>query len=132
MPVRPPSPRERLSPAGAPSTIGPYSQAVLVGETLYVSGQIALDPATGALVEGDIQDEATRVLDNLEAVLHAAEMDFRHVVQVTLFLRDMADYAPVNEVYARYLSGSLPAREALEVGTLPRGARVEISCIAVR
>jgi 2-iminobutanoate/2-iminopropanoate deaminase len=128
----PPSRRERINTQGAPAAIGPYSQAVLAGDTLYVSGQIALHPESGELVAGDIQEEAARVLDNIEAVLHAAHMDFHHVVQVTMFLRDMDDYAPVNEVYARYFSAALPAREALEVGKLPRGARVEMSCIAVR
>ena len=103
-----------------------------MGETLYVSGQIALDPETGELVEGDIQDETARVLDNIAAVLREAQMDFDHVVQVTVFLRDMDDYALVNEVYSRYFSEATPAREALEVGKLPRDARVEISCIAVQ
>jgi 2-iminobutanoate/2-iminopropanoate deaminase len=112
--------------------IGPYCSGLLVGNTLYCSGQIALDPVTGEMIEGDVQDETARILDNIGAVLHAAEMDFEHVVQVTLFLRDMDDYAPVNEVYSRYFSGTTPAREALEVGKLPQGARLEISCIAVQ
>lgn len=130
--VPPPSRRERIHPVGAPAAIGPYSQGVLVGETLYVSGQIALDPATGALISGDIQEEATRVLDNIEAVLRTADMDFPHVVQATVYLSDVADYAPVNEVYARYFSAAPPARETITIGALPRGARVQISCIAVR
>ena len=132
--MTPPSPsrRERIKTPGAPAPIGPYSSAMLVGDTLYCSGQIGLDPVSGEMVEGDIQDETTRILENLGAVLKAADMDFDHVVQVTLFLRDMDDYAPVNEVYARYFSGAAPAREAIEVGKLPRGACVEISCIAVR
>ena len=132
MPPPPPSRRERIDAAGAPATIGPYAQGLLVGDTLYVSGQIALDPTTGELAEGDVQDETSATLENIGAVLRAADMDFAHVVQVTLFLRDMDDYAMVNEVYARYFSGATPAREALEVGKLPRGACVEISCIAVR
>lgn len=127
-----PSRRERIKTPDAPATIGPYSQGLLVGNTLYVSGQIALDPETNELVSGDVQDETAQILDNMGGILRAADMDFAHVVQVTLFLRDMDDYAPVNEVYSRYFSGTLPAREALEVGKLPRGARVEISCIAVR
>ena len=127
-----PSHRQRISTTKAPAAIGPYSQAVLARDTLYVSGQIALDPETGQLIEGDVQDETIRVLDNIGAILREANMDFGHVVQVTLFLRDMSDYAPVNEVYGRYVGGALPAREALEVGPLPRDARVEISCIAVR
>ena len=133
MAIPPPSRRERIHPSGAPAEIGPYSQGILAGNTLYVSGQIALDPATGALVGGDdIQEETTRVLDNIDAVLRAADMDFRHVVQATVYLRDVSDYAPVNEVYARYFSAALPARETIEMGTLPRGARVQISCVAVR
>ena len=132
MPAPPPSRRERIQTSGAPSAIGPYAQGLLVGDTLYVSGQIALDPKTGEMVEGDVQDETARILDNVGAVLRAADMDFAHVVQVSLFLRDMDDYAMVNEVYARYFSGATPAREALEVGKLPREACVEISCIAVR
>ncbi len=127
-----PSRRDRIYAPGAPAAIGPYCHGVLVGDTLYCSGQIALDPDSGQLIEGDIQDETTRTLDNLGAVLHAAGMDFEHVVQVTVFVRDMDDYAAINEIYTRYFSGTQPAREALEVGTLPRGARVEVSCIAVR
>ena len=132
MPTPPPSRRERIHAPGAPSAIGPYAQGLLVGDTLYVSGQIALDPETGEKIEGDVQDETAQALDNVGAVLRAADMDFAHVVQVTLFLRDMDDYAMANEVYARYFSGATPAREALEVGKLPRGACVEVSCIAVR
>ncbi len=132
MQTQPPTRRERIKTPDAPAAIGPYCQGLLVGDTLYVSGQIALDPQTGEMVEGDVQDETAQILDNVGAVLRAADMDFAHVVQVTLFLREMDDYAPVNEVYARYFSGATPAREALEVGKLPREARVEISCIAVR
>ena len=132
MPPTPPSRRERIQAPGVPPAIGPYAQGLLVGDTLYVSGQIALDPETGEMVDGDVQDETARTLENIGAVLRAADMDFAHVVQVTLFLRDMDDYAMVNEVYARYFSGATPAREALEVGKLPREACVEISCIAVR
>lgn len=132
MTPRPPSRRERISTPDAPSAIGPYCQGLLVGDTLYCSGQIALDPATGEMVNGDIEEETAQVLDNLGAVLRAAGMDFTHVVQVTVYLRDMDDYAPVNEVYARYFSEAPPAREAIEVGKLPRGAKVELSCVAVR
>lgn len=132
MTPRPPSRREWIQTTAAPAAIGPYCQALLVGETLYCSGQIALDPETGEMVDGDVQDETAQVLDNIGAVLKAADMDFAHVVQVTLFLGDMDDYAMVNEIYSRYFSGATPAREALEVGKLPHDARVEISCIAVR
>ncbi len=132
MTTQPPSRRERIKTPDAPAAIGPYCQGLLVGDTLYVSGQIALDPTTGEMVEGDVEEETSQILANVGAVLRAADMDFAHVVQVTLFLRDMDDYAVVNEVYARYFSGATPAREALEVGKLPREACVEISCIAVR
>ena len=130
--VPPPSRRERLHAPGAPAEIGPYSQGLLVGDTLYVSGQIALDPASGQMVGGDIQEEAARVLDNIGAVLAAPDMDFRHVVQATVYLREISDYAPVNDVYARYVSAAQPARSTVEIGTLPRGARVQIACVAVR
>ena len=132
MTPQPPSHRQRIKSPGAPMPIGPYCSGLLVGDTLYCSGQIAMDPVSGEMIEGDVQDETARVLDNIGAVLRAADMDFEHVVQVSLFLRDMDDYAMVNEVYARYFSGTTPAREALEVGKLPRDASIEISCIAVR
>jgi 2-iminobutanoate/2-iminopropanoate deaminase len=132
MNIPPPSHREQVRSPQAPPAIGPYSQGVLVGDLLFCSGQIALDPATGRLIEGDVQDEAVRVLDNLGAVLNAAGMDYRHVVQCTVYLTRMDDYALVNEVYARYFSEAPPAREAVQSATLPRGARVEISCVAVR
>ena len=132
MTPHPPSHREYVRTPKAPAAIGPYSQAVLVGDTLYCSGQIALDPTTGQLIQGDIEEEAARVLDNVGAVLHAAGMDFQHVVQCSVYLTSLDDYAPVNEVYARYFSEATPAREALQVAALPRGARVEIACLAVR
>ena len=116
----------------APAAIGPYSQAILAGETLYCSGQIAIDPRTGSFISSSIEEETERVLENLGAVLKAAGMDYRHVVRCTVFLSDINDYAQVNEVYARYFNEDPPAREALQVAALPRNARVEISCIAVR
>ncbi|HYE95707.1 MAG TPA: RidA family protein [Rubricoccaceae bacterium] len=128
----PPSRRESVRTSKAPAAIGPYSQGVLVGDTLYCSGQIALDPESGRLVQGDVEEETTQVLDNLGAVLHAAGMDYAHVVRCTVYLASMDDYAQVNEVYARYFSESPPAREAIQAAALPRGARVEISCVAVR
>ena len=126
-----PSHREQVRTLQAPPAIGPYSQGVLVGSALYCSGQIALDPETGRLIEGDVQEEAARVLDSLGAVLTAAGMAYRHVVRCTVYLTRMDDYALVNEVYARYFSEAPPAREAVQVAALPRGARVEISCVAV-
>jgi len=124
--------REYIATPQAPAAIGPYSQAVLVDNTLYCSGQIAIDPVTGQMMHGSIEEETERVLENLGAVLKAAGMDFRDVVRCTVYLVDMEDYAQMNEVYARYFSEDPPSREAVEVASLPRGARVEISCIAVR
>lgn len=125
-------PRSRVKTPLAPAAIGPYSQGVLVGDTLYCSGQIPIDPRTGSLINGTAEQEAERVLENLGAVLRDAGFDFRHVVRCTVYLADINDYASVNEVYARYFSESPPAREAVEVSALPRGCKVEISCIAVR
>lgn len=132
MPTAQPTRREIIDSPNAPAAIGPYSQAILAGNTLYVSGQIALDPQTGQMVQGEIEEETTRVLENVGAILRAAGMDFKNVVTCTVFLTDVNDYAQVNEVYSRYFSASPPAREAVGVAALPRGARVEISCIAVR
>lgn len=127
-----PTRREIIASPNAPAAIGPYSQAILAGNTLYCSGQIAFVPETGELLQGDIEAEAARVLDNLGAVLRAGGMTYDNVVTCTVYLADMNDYGQVNEVYARYFSESPPARAAIEVAALPRGARVEISCIAVR
>ncbi len=132
MKVPPPSQRNSVKTPNAPAAIGPYSQGVLAGNMLFCSGQIALNPVSGEMVRGEIEDEAGQVLDNLGAVLSAAGLDYQHVVQCTVFLTSLDDYAPVNEVYARYFSEAPPAREAIQVAALPRGARVEISCIAVR
>lgn len=116
----------------APAAIGPYSQGILVDNTLYVSGQIAIDPETGSMISGSVEEETERVLENLGAVLHAASMDFENVVRCEVFLTDVNDYAQVNEVYARYFNETPPARQAVQVAALPRNARVEVSCIAVR
>lgn len=116
----------------APAAIGPYSQGVLVNGTLYVSGQIAIDPDTGSMITGSVEEETERVLDNLGAVLQAASMDYENVVRCEVFLTDVNDYAQVNEVYTRYFNETPPARQAVQVAALPRNARVEISCIAVR
>lgn len=127
-----PTRREIVNSPNAPAAIGPYSQAILAGNTLYCSGQVAFIPETGELLRGDIEEETAQTLENLGAVLHAAGMTFRNVVTCTVFLTDINDYGQVNEVYARYFNESPPAREAIEVSALPRGARVEVSCIAVR
>ncbi|MDZ4698111.1 MAG: RidA family protein [Rhodothermales bacterium] len=126
------TPRSSIKTHLAPATIGPYSQAILSGDTLYCSGQIAIDPQSGSMVTDSVESEAERVLENLGALLKAANMSYRHVVRCTVYLTDINDYALVNEVYARYFDEMTPAREAVCVHALPRGARVEISCIAVR
>jgi 2-iminobutanoate/2-iminopropanoate deaminase len=126
------TPRSPIKTPSAPAAIGPYSQAIIVGDTLYCSGQVAIDPKTGSLIQGTVDAETEQVLENLGAVLRAAGMGYEHVVRCTVFLTDMNDYAAVNEVYARYFSDAAPAREAIQVSGLPRNARVEISCIAVR
>ena len=116
----------------APAPIGPYSQAIRAGATVYLSGQIALDPATGQLVAGSLTDETERVMQNLQAVLTAAGLGFGQVAKVTIFLTDMAFFQEVNTVYGRYFEGLVPpARETVAVAGLPRGVRVEISAIAV-
>lgn len=117
----------------APKAIGPYSQAVQVdgGRVTFLSGQIPLDPATGALVDGDIQAQTERVMTNLKAVLKAGGLEFSHVVRCTIFLQDMNDFAKVNEVYGRYFPSNPPSRATVQVAALPKGARVEIDAIAV-
>jgi 2-iminobutanoate/2-iminopropanoate deaminase len=119
-----------VSTPAAPPAIGPYSQAVTYGGMVYLSGQIPLDPATGALVEGGIRDQTTRVLENLKAVLEASGASLQSVVKTTVYLADMQDFAAMNEVYARYFNTNPPARATIQAGRLPRDARVEIDCIA--
>lgn len=124
--------RQQISSAGAPAAIGPYSQAVSVtaGKLVFCSGQIPLDPVTGQLVQGDIEKETARVMDNLGAVLLAAGLSFDHVARCTIFLTDLGDFAKVNQVYGRYFTGAPPARATVQVSALPKGARVEIDAIA--
>ena len=116
----------------APAAIGPYSQAVEAGNTLYVSGQLPINPATGLFAEGGIKELTAQSLTNMKAILEAAGMSFDNVVKTTVFLADMADFADMNEVYAQFFAAAFPARSAVAVKTLPKGARVEIECIAVR
>lgn len=116
----------------APAPIGPYSQAVLHNGTLYVSGQIALDPQTGELHQDNIATETEWVMQNLKAVLAAADMDFSHVLKCSIFLSDMGNFADVNEVYGKYFTSNPPARETVAVKTLPKNVNVEISCIAAK
>jgi len=122
-----------IASASAPKAIGPYSQAVEArgGRTLWLSGQIPLDPATGELVKGGIEEQTRRVMQNLEAVLAAAGATFEHVVKCTIFLADLGDFAKVNEVYGRSFPGTPPARATVQVAALPRGARIEIDAVAV-
>ena len=115
----------------APAPIGPYSQAVKTGNTLYVSGQIPLDASTGQLINSGIADETDRVMNNISFILKAAGMDFNNVVKCSIFVTDMNDFAVVNETYEKYFDQSPPARETVEVSALPKGVHVEISCIAV-
>ena len=115
----------------APKAIGPYSQAVRAGNTVYLSGQIPLDPKTGELVRADIQTEAHRVFDNLKAVASTAGDGLQQVVRVTIYLTDLGDFAKVNEVMAEYFQEPYPARATVGVAALPRGARVEIDAVMV-
>lgn len=123
---------QAIETSRAPAAIGPYSQAILAGNTLYLAGQIALDPETGGVVEGGIEVETRLVMENLEAVLEAAGMDFRNVVQTQVFMVDLAEFGTMNEIYGSFLSEPHPARATVQVAALPRGARVEIQMVAVR
>jgi 2-iminobutanoate/2-iminopropanoate deaminase len=122
--------REALSTPHAPAAIGPYSQAIRAGGFLFVSGQIPLDPATGALVDGDVTAQTHRVLRNLGAILTAAGTSFEHVVKTTVYLADMSEFAAMNEVYASYFPAPAPARATVQAARLPRDVRVEIDLIA--
>ncbi len=124
--------KEIIKSPNAPKAIGPYSQAVKVGDMLFCSGQIAINPETGEYVKTDVKSEAKQVLENLKAVLNEAGMDFKDVVRATVFLKDINDYSAVNEVYASYFTEKPPARAAVQVGKLPKDVAVEISCIAVK
>ena len=121
-----------ISSSKAPTPIGPYSQAVLVGNTLYTSGQIAINPATNQLEIDDIKSETKLVMENLKALLSEAEMDFDNVVKCSIFIFDMNNFAEINEVYGGYFSSNFPARETVEVSCLPRNVNVEIALIAVK
>jgi 2-iminobutanoate/2-iminopropanoate deaminase len=115
----------------APAPIGPYSQAVFTNNTLYVSGQIALDPTSGSLIMDNITEETHQVMKNIEAVLIAASMTFSNVVKCTIFVKDLNNFAAINEAYGSYFKINPPARETVEVCRLPKDVNVEISCIAV-
>ena len=123
-----------ISSTAAPAAIGPYAQAVRVGQFIYTSGQVALDPATGELVAGGITEQTERVCENLRAVLNAADLTLTDVVKTTVFLQDLGHFAAMNEVYGRHFAPNdyvPPARSTVQVAALPKGALVEIECIAV-
>lgn len=119
-----------ISTNHAPKAIGPYSQAVISSGFAFLSGQIPLDPASGQLVEGDVQAQTKRVLENLKAVLEAAGCTLANVVKTTVYLKDMNDFSQMNEIYAQYFVTNPPARATVEAARLPRDVRVEIDCIA--
>ncbi|MDZ7288881.1 MAG: RidA family protein [candidate division KSB1 bacterium] len=123
--------REVIDTREAPKAIGPYSQAIKIGNVLYCSGQIGLDTA-GVMVGGDIQDETRQVLKNIGAILRAGGMDYKDVVNATVYLANLDDYKVINEVYAEFFKENKPARAAIQIARLPRDARVEISCVAVK
>lgn len=120
-----------INTKAAPAPIGPYNQAVLVNHTLYISGQICLDPATGDLKNRDIQDETHQVMQNLKSILNEAKMNFDNVVKTTIFITDMKQFGEINDVYGKYFTGAFPARETVQVSALPKFVNVEISMIAV-
>lgn len=121
-----------INTSKAPAPIGPYSQAVLVDNTLYTSGQIAINPATNELVTSNIKDETKMVMENLKAVLAEAGMDFSHVVKCSIFISNMNDFGQINEVYSSYFTADFPARETVQVACLPKNLNVEISAIAIK
>ena len=116
----------------APEPIGPYSQAIQTGNLLFVSGQIALQRSTGAMITASIEEETKQVMANIKAVLAAAGLDFAHVVKTSIFLKDMNNFPVVNQIYGTFFTENPPARETVEVSRLPKDANVEISCIAVK
>jgi 2-iminobutanoate/2-iminopropanoate deaminase len=124
--------KEVIATKGAPKAIGPYSQGILVGNMLFCSGQIPINPKTGELVSGSIEEQTCQVLDNLGAVLKEASMEYHDVVSVTVFMDDMDNFARINQVYAEYFKDQPPARCAVEAARLPKDASVEISLIAIK
>lgn len=124
--------KQPIATAQAPAAIGPYSQAIEANGTLYVSGQLPINPATGEFAEGGIKELTAQSLTNMSHILEEAGMTLANVVKTTVFLADMADFAEMNEIYAQFFTAPFPARSAVAVKTLPKGARVEIECIAVK
>jgi len=123
-------PRKTVRTDKSPSPVGPYSQAIVSGGLVFCSGQIAIDPETGLLIDQDIESETTRVMENLKAVLESAGSALEKVVKTTVFLRDLKDFTRMNEVYGSFFEKDPPARSTIQVSALPRGARLEIECIA--
>ena len=119
-----------IRPAGSPAAVGPYNQGVRVGGLLFCAGQIPIDPATGNLVSGDIKLQTQRALENVKAILEDQKLTFGNVVKSTVFLANLADFAGMNEVYAKYFTADFPARSTVQVAALPKGAGVEIEVIA--
>lgn len=124
--------RTIINTSNAPAPIGPYNQGILTNGTLYISGQICLDPANGQLKNRDIQDETHQCMQNLKAILAEAGMSFNNVVKTTIFITDMNQFSAINEIYGKYFEGNFPARETVQVAALPRFVNVEISMIAVK
>lgn len=124
--------RKVISTAKAPAPVGPYSQAVLVDRTVYVSGQVGIDPSSGQLVPGGVVEEAKQAFKNVGEILKAAGCDYTNVVKTTVLLADMNDFGTVNEIYKTYFKGCLPARAAYQVVALPKGSRIEIEAVAVQ
>ncbi len=124
--------KKEIYTKNAPEPIGPYSQGMLHGKTLYTAGQIAIIPESGELYSGDIKSETILVMSHLKNILEAAEMDFNNVVKCSIFLSDLGNFSEVNEVYGSYFSAPFPVRETVEVSALPKGVNVEISLVAVR
>jgi 2-iminobutanoate/2-iminopropanoate deaminase len=124
--------KEVVYSSSAPEPIGPYSQAIKAGNMLFVSGQIAIQKSSGLIITANVEDETKQVMSNLKDVLKAGGMDFSNVVKTTIFLKSMADFPKVNEIYGSYFTSNPPARETVEVSRLPKDVNVEISCIAVK
>lgn len=125
--------KQAINTKQAPAPIGPYNQAILSGNTLFISGQIPVEPATGQVVKGTVRDETHQVMKNLKAILNASGLNFSHVVKTTIFVSDINNFSEVNEVYGKYFdNGDFPARETVQVAALPKAVQVEISMIAVK
>jgi 2-iminobutanoate/2-iminopropanoate deaminase len=121
-----------INTKNAPAPIGPYNQAVMVNDSLFISGQVCIDPSTGNLKNRDIQEETHQVMQNLKAILQESEMSFNNVVKTTIFITDMNRFGEINEIYGKYFEGDFPARETVQVSALPKSVNVEISMIAVK